>query len=316
MADKAAIQAERDLQADISQAVRETEEEIFADALGVDEPERDDTSLEEQTDGLEGDETIEDDIDEEPSEQQAEEPEEPAAEADPRDDQIAELRAQIQALSQRVNPQPQPPPQQFQQFQPQQPPPQQPQQQIDPYRNPFDSVLEPEKHYQYSIAAMQQIAAQTQWVNEQNRINSFMEVTRQGPRGTEFQHAYDQLLKLPPEQRLPIANTLRYSNHPGEALLDWWDKTPEAQAFAEAEEARMTQFLEQRGYQVRPSGGRQQAPARQAAPRGRIPPSLNAITGGRSHRAPDADNRLMTGDQVDGLSLGDDSAIFANVWRS
>lgn len=309
MADKAAIQAERDLQSDISQAVRETEEEIFADALGTDEPERDDTSLEKMAeDRLEGDDTIDDDIDEEPQEEQAvEEPEEPAAEADPRDAQIAELRAQVQALSQRMN-QPQqfqPPPQQFQP-QPQQPP-------QNPYVNPHDNVLEPDKYHQANVGIMQQIVADQMRIAEETRINGLMETTRQGPRGAEFAQAYDTLAKMPPDQRIPIANGIRYAPHPGQALLDWWDQTPQAQQFAEAEAQRMTQRLEAMGYQVRPAGGRQQAPTRQAA---RIPPSLNAIPGGRSHRASDDNNRLTMGDQVDGLPLGDDSAIFANVWRT
>lgn len=329
MADREAIQRERDAQADIAQAVKETEEGIFADALGGEEPDREDTSLEGMDENrLEGDETIDDDIDEAPesgSQTQAEpqgapELEESVAETDPRDQQIAELRAQIDALSQRISPQPQFQPQP-QQFQPQPGPmaqpqwqPQQPQQQLDPYRNPYDSVLEPEKFYQHSVQVMQQIAAQTQRASEEARVNALMEQTQRGPRGTEFQQAYQHLVGMPPDQRLPIANQLRYAQHPGEALLEWWETTPEAQRFAQAEEARMTEFLQQRGYQVRPtSGQRQQAPA---ASRGRIPPSLNAIPGGRSHRASDDNNRLQMGDSVDGLSLGDDSAIFANVWRN
>lgn len=321
MADRAAIQAERDLQSDISQAVRETEEEIFAGALGTEEPERDDTSLEEMADDrLEGDETIDDDIDEEPPEEQPveSEPEAPAAEADPRDAQIAELRAQIAAISQRMQPQQfQPPQPQFQQAQ-QAPPQYQPQPQYQPsqdaYRNPYDNVLEPDKYHQHNVQVMQQIVADHLRMTEEGRVNALLEQTRTGERGVEFQLAYNYLTTLPPAERIPVANRMRYAADPGGALLDWWDKTPQAREIAQAEEARMTEFLQQRGYQVRPTGNARQQAA--VAPRGRMPPSLNAIPGGRSHRAQDADNRLTMGDQVDGLPLGDDSAIFANVWRT
>jgi len=307
MAKAATERTERDFQLDVNQAVANTEDEIAQFAMGDEELEDDgDTSLEEMGEGLEGDdleeeeeaeeeeaegeESEEDDAPEAEAEEEAPEPETPqdrpqrgrpevalreerdrrrAAEerAAALDRQISELNGRMTELSTRVNA------------------PAKPETKVEPKPKP-DMFADPEGYERWVMEEAEKRAEakldqklgsfrQEQQQERENFLNGNLAETAQGPRGFEFQAAYQALTSLPRDAKsqATVARIIRAAD-PGQAVLDWFEDNG-------AEQFR-TQIAEQLGLAPRPTRNGPRQAQRQQQPRHEVqlPPSLNSARGG------------------------------------
>lgn len=125
----------------------------------------------------------------------------------------------------------------------------------------------------------------------QQRINENLNAASRGPRGYEFNRAYDDLTSLPrTAENAALVRRLTLSADPAKAILDWWeqDSNPE---YIEYVRNQIRQAYEppqqrQRGFDRGPSGGRQQQPQQQPRREYRLP-SLSSASGTRSQHVSD-----------------------------
>ena len=300
----------------ISEAIAQTEQEIFSEASGAEEPdyEDDDRSLEsmESVDGDEEspeDDAVEDEDDETPVEEPGDEPAE-VLEPHQEDSQASRgerlaqvpsgrlreeianrqraeaerdaLRAQIETANARLTA--------LEQLQPTSAQPEAP-------KGPPDMFADPEGY--------------TKWVREEARndaLNAFREEQRRaqearveaslqaasrGDRAPEFAAAYSRLTALDPKDPANQATVQRIinSSDPAAAVFDWWEANG-AEQYREAIIAQAEQLL------GRPLRSNPRMPNRAIARQSmgiKNPPSLNERSGSSTHR--DIDPEMYNGSE-------------------
>jgi hypothetical protein len=297
----AELQALND-EADVAAAIEETEQEIFDDATGSESAENTgDRSLEAMEDEA-TEEVSEPDAEGEPEEAEGEEPEEPAQQAQGERDErqlrgvpshrlreeterrrqaetdLATERERIAALEARFNDfmarQQGPPPQQQPTPQPQRP----------------DMFADPEGWERAVRAEMQgQVAQQMQ-----ERFLNMSLASTHAEHGDEFEYAYQQLTSLDPTdpRNRAVVNQITQAPNPGQALMRWAEPRLETYRERKAQEQNEQfeqlldnpEFLQQALDRARGRARENQRTATDVNRRGppRMPPSLNATTGGNA----------------------------------
>lgn len=303
---------EREFQLDVNQAVQNTEEEIFSDALGDEPLEEDgDSSLEEMGEGLEGDDLDEDEeeADEEDEEEEAEEAdedegEEPEAEeadeAEPEQPQrgrpqvplrqerekrraaeereraalteAAELRRQMAEMNGRLT-----------EIsarvnapapKPETKPTPKPDMFADPEGHERWLMAEAERRAEQRLEQRFQTFQQQQQFERETILNDNLNATANGQRGMEFQAAYRAMTSLPRDANsAALVTRITRSPDPGQAILDWFQDNGAEEWRSDM--ARQLGFEEPR----RRNGSRERVP-QQPRHEVRLPPSLNAARGG------------------------------------
>jgi hypothetical protein len=316
--------SEREFQATVNRAVEDTEQEIFAEALGDDELDNDgDTSLEDMGEGLEGEDTGEEgeegaegqeetlEAEGEEGEEQGEQPEEPqrdqrgrfrepavpsgrlreqterALAAEERAIALERQNAEIMGRLSELSARVNAPPQQRQQ---QAEPPPKPDMFAEPERYEAWLMAEAERKAEAKLEQRFQSYEQRQQAMSAQRVDQNLAEAARGDRGFEFGPAYNALTALDPRDPRARATVASIYNapDPGKALFDWWDQNG-GQEYRE-------RIFEQLAPRVRNGNGRQRGDDRgqggQGQPRqvfrpGTRLPSLNSATGSNSQRVND-----------------------------
>jgi hypothetical protein len=319
----AAMTDDRALNAEISQAIADTEQEVFDDALGEVPLENDgDHSLEAMGDGLEGDD-VDDDadgadgaddaleaIDEDDAEIEAADAQPQVRERDEQgrfvptgvhrqekerrralEDENLTLRTQMNVLEARfndlharLNGPPQARPQQQQQLPPKP-----------------DMFAEPERYEQWLLdRASERSMAQIQqrmYVAHNQSVDHKLAQAAQGERAFEFAPAYNALMSLNPNhpQHHQLMRAVYSSPDPAGTLFQWWDQSGMGPQFRSS-------ILRQLGVDPaasrgqRSQGGSAQQPRYVIRP-GQDLPSLNSARGSNAQR--NADPRAIGTSDLD-----------------